>query len=127
MKKYTLLLVEDNETEQFYNKFLLEKEFGDLIEVVQAYDGQEALEFIEAGGAPDCILLDINMPGMDAFGMMDVMKTKGIKVDTIIMLSSSLMSADKNKVNSYAFVKDFFSKPLDEKQLEKLKKIIIHD
>jgi CheY-like chemotaxis protein len=124
MKKITILLVDDNETEQLFNKFILEDEFEDNIVLHQVYDGLEALETLEKGLEPDCILLDINMPRMNAFELLDVMKSKSMTANTVIMLSSTLIPEEKEKAKSYSFVKDFFNKPLNDEKIKRLKEIV---
>jgi CheY-like chemotaxis protein len=70
MKKLNcILLVEDDDTTNFYNQFLIEN-LSIADQVAVALNGQEALEYLEKAGhgdavTPDLILLDINMPVMN--------------------------------------------------------------
>ncbi len=57
-----LLLVEDHvDTRQMYAEFL-----GDLFDVMQAGEGQQALEMMRAR-RPDVVITDLSLPGIDGF------------------------------------------------------------
>ena len=58
-----VLLVEDNDGVRASLALLLESRG---YRVVQARDGQEAWEYLERGGCPSVIVLDIMMPRLDA-------------------------------------------------------------
>ena len=65
VKKYRILLVDDNKKFLQAFRFLLEEALGDRIMILQeAYNGQECLDIIEKQ-TMDVIFMDINMPGMD--------------------------------------------------------------
>jgi two-component system, NtrC family, nitrogen regulation response regulator NtrX len=52
-------------------------------EVITAPDGTKALELI--GGEPvDCVILDLEMPGMDGFEVLRMLERKGIPVPVIV-------------------------------------------
>ena len=65
MKIRTAMIVDDSDSDQFLARARL-LQFDPEMEIVQAYDGQEALEKLEDPNVnPDVILLDINMPRMN--------------------------------------------------------------
>jgi CheY-like chemotaxis protein len=65
VKKYRILLVDDNKKFLQAFRFLLEEALGDRIMILQeAYNGQECLDIIEKQ-TMDVIFMDINMPLMD--------------------------------------------------------------
>ena len=52
-------------------------------EVVTAPSGEKALEIL--GAAPvDCVVLDLEMPGMDGFEVLRVLERKGSQVPVIV-------------------------------------------
>jgi len=62
--KRTILVVDDSPTVRKLVTMTMEKQG---FRVVDAADGQAAVERIRTGGVPDLILLDITMPGMDGY------------------------------------------------------------
>ena len=65
VKKYRILIVDDNRKFLQAFRFLLEEALGDRIMLLEeAYNGQECLDIIEKN-TMDVIFMDINMPVMD--------------------------------------------------------------
>ena len=52
-------------------------------EVIVAGDGRQALERL-GGEAVDCILLDLEMPGMDGFEVLRALEHRGSEVPVIV-------------------------------------------
>jgi len=65
------------------------------------------------------VLLDINMPTMNAWDFLNALAENGVTVDVII-LSSSINPEDKIKAISYKNVKAFLNKPLSKENIKKL-------
>ena len=61
-----ILLVEDSDDDRYITTYVLRKRWPD-IEILDAWNGEEAIEVLERCGdaPPDLILLDINMPLMN--------------------------------------------------------------
>jgi len=55
--------------------------------VVKAHNGNEALELTEST-RPDAITLDISMPGLDAFHIVDALQNNGFRKDLRICIVS---------------------------------------
>ncbi len=97
--KPKVLIVDDD-------KFLLNmysiKFSKNNFEVNSATSGEEALNKIKEGYNPDIILLDIVMPGMDGFEILDKIKKNNIAPDAmIIMLTNQGQLADIEKAKSF--------------------------
>lgn len=76
-------------------------------EVVNAYDGEECLDYFSKGKF-DLILLDIIMPKLDGFKVLE--KLKELKSNTpVIVLSNLSQEDDEKKARSLGAV-DFFIK-----------------
>lgn len=117
----TILLVEDNESDvKITTRAFLQAELHTALFIVS--DGQECLDFIRHEGSyqdpaqyprPDLILLDINMPRVDGFGVLKVLKAdERFKAIPVIMLSASKNDADVRK--SYQLgANSFIQKPVD--------------
>ncbi len=71
-------------------------------EVNSASSGEEALGKIKEGYAPDIVLLDIVMPGMDGFEILDNLKKNNLVPNAmIIMLTNQGQLADIEKAKSF--------------------------
>lgn len=115
-----LMLVDDDKTSNFLNKKILSKFFTDT----HIYDflvAEEAIFFLENSNTKiDLILLDINMPDINGWELIDILKENSkIDIPSIIMLSSSVDEQDMQKSKSYNEVKGFITKPLKLENLEK--------
>jgi PAS domain S-box-containing protein len=69
--------------------------------------------------APDILLLDINMPGIDGFEFLDALNKMNCFVN-VYMYSSSIDPDDVKRARSYPMVRDFLSKPVDGETVRKL-------
>jgi CheY-like chemotaxis protein len=98
-KKAKVLIVDDD-------KFLLNmysiKFAKSNFEVNSAVSGEEAFGKIKEGYIPDIILLDIVMPGMDGFEILDNLKKNNIAPNAmIIMLTNQGQLSDIEKAKSF--------------------------
>ena len=107
-----VLLVDDNESDNFIHKKILEKSgIANYIEI--AMNGQEALDFLTTTGIcghqdgvfcqPELIFLDINMPVMDGWEFLEeYQKLEQCQKGKIvfIMLTTSFNPADKVKADT---------------------------
>ncbi|MDB2683163.1 response regulator [Alphaproteobacteria bacterium] len=119
----SIMIVDDSESDQFLTKVIIEK-YDDTIEIMQAYDGQEALEQLDAiDKQPDIILLDINMPRMNGFEFLEEYNKREEKSKIIAMLTSSDQEEDKEKSIKYGCVKTYFVKPLSSDKVSMLCKL----
>jgi CheY-like chemotaxis protein len=81
-------------------------------EVIQAADGQEAVE--KASGNPvDLVLLDLQMPKMDGFGVLAHLRrdAKFAKIP-IVALTASAMHGDRERALAAGF-SSYIAKPID--------------
>jgi CheY-like chemotaxis protein len=121
-----ILLVDDNDDDVV----LLEESFRDsrflnLLQVV--HDGEEAIRYLRRQGpyqsakTPGLVLLDINMPKMNGFEVLQVMKADPLlKTIPVVMLTTS--TRDEDIARSYdGGACSFVSKPVS---LDKLKEVI---
>ena len=108
-----VLAVDDSEACQFIIRFAIESYDPD-IEVLQAYDGQEALEMLDSADSyPQIIFLDINMPRMNAHEFLEAYSKRPEKKATVvIMLTSLSQKQDIEKSKAYECVKHHIEKPL---------------
>lgn len=106
----TILIVDDEEL----NRLLLCQLFEEKYTVIQAADGNEALEALrEHGEEISIVLLDIVMPVLDGFGVLESMHTSGLlgKIPVVLITGdSSLTSAKRGYEYGTA---DIITKPFE--------------
>ena len=120
MKK--VMVIDDNEADQFLNKLTLQRINPD-VEIMVASDGVEALELLEAcDDLPDVILLDINMPRMNGHEFLAEYNKNNDKdvPPVIVMLTSSAQEKDKHQAMEHNCVKDYLLKPMSEELAKRL-------
>jgi CheY-like chemotaxis protein len=115
---YVLLLIADDNSESANDLAeLLRLLLPPPLEIVLAYDGQEAVEAATAGGAPpDAVLLDIEMPPMNGIDAAIAIRRSLPKATTalIAMTGHSGRSILASARNAFDHV---LLKPLDVQEL----------
>jgi adenylate cyclase len=86
------------------------------VSFVFAHDGVEALAAMEADGAIDMVVTDINMPRMDGLALLMRLQEQDERVSTIIVSAYGDMANIRTAMNRGAF--DFLMKPIDFEDLE---------
>jgi two-component system, chemotaxis family, chemotaxis protein CheY len=99
-EKGPILVVDDDRDLREARRETLEYKGFD---VVEAEDGLAALEYLRANGAPPLVLLDWNMPGMNAPEFMEAFsKEPSFGKTPVVLVSADDRVADKAKTNDYA-------------------------
>lgn len=75
-----------------------------------------ALEWLSTNPA-DILLLDINMPEMKGWQVLDELERRGINIQ-VKMLTSSMDPHDVEESKNYGMVSGFLNKPLKEEEVE---------
>lgn len=104
------ILIVDDEP---FNVDYLEQELEDLsYDIISATDGKQALILVEKEN-PDLVLLDIMMPGMDGFEVLQILKAKPATRDVpvIIISAASDMRSVVKGIGSGA--EDYLPKPFE--------------
>lgn len=106
-----ILVVEDNDMNMQLVEFLLEEGGYDI---VKATSGEEALAMTR-DAAPDLILMDIHLPGMDGLSVVRAMKSEPRTARVpILALTAHAMRGDKDRFLD-AGCDGYISKPIDVK------------
>ena len=104
-----VLITEDEEVNFFYLKTLLKKTKA---RILRAKNGQEAVDIIaEHKGGVDLILMDINMPVMDGYEAMRIIKSKHPDLP-IIAQTAYTLNNDRHKCLKAGF-NDYIAKPVN--------------
>lgn len=130
--KYSnVMLIDDNELDNFINEKTLEaNNFAAKIYVnTSARSAMEFLNNILTMGEdyltvyPEVIFVDINMPIMDGFQFIEYFKKNfesKLKLPKIVILTSSVYHEDKNKASQISKEIVFLNKPLTKAMLDNI-------
>lgn len=117
-----ILIVDDSSIVRNY----LQKIFGNRYQIDNATDGQDAINQISEMGNIEnlsLILLDLMMPNIDGFGVLEYLSGRNLKIPVII-ISGDNTKETVNKAFSYN-VADMIEKPFDAKTIQsKIERII---
>lgn len=118
-----ILVVEDNDRNRRLIVDIL-KHYG--YDVIEAINGGEAIKFAREQ-KPDLILMDMQMPIMNGFTAIKILKsnpeTKDIK---IISITSFAMVGDKERILETG-ADDYMAKPINTRQLPEVVKRILEE
>jgi CheY-like chemotaxis protein len=116
-----ILQAEDDENDVFFLRRALQKA-GLGHTLLHVHDGQEAVDYLSGNGAfadrgkypyPDLLLLDLKMPRMNGFDVLDWLRAHPeVKGPPVVVLSSSNHQEDVHKALALGAA-DFQTKPHD--------------
>lgn len=110
---YRLLLVEDNKTNQFIAKSILEQA-GFVMEITS--DGEEGYQFYAAHQDEiDLILMDLHMPVMDGYAASDMIRKINQEIPIVAMTADAITGVEE-KCLSHG-IRNYVSKPFEPDQL----------
>ncbi len=109
MERQTILIVDDAEM----NRMMLCDMLGDQYDYVEAADGREALRILEKNVAIDLVMLDINMPEMNGFEVLEEMnRYHWIQEIPVIMITAE--ESVESMEHAYSLgVTDYIPRPFN--------------
>lgn len=111
-----VLITEDEEVNFYYLKTLLQR--ADAT-VIRAKNGKEAVDIItKHKGGIDLILMDLNMPVMDGYEAMRIIKTRHPAIP-IIAQTAYTMNNDRHRCLQAGF-NDYIAKPINRLALYRM-------
>ncbi len=121
-----ILLIDDDKINNFLNRSVISELYGSECSVTEYTNPEKAYDFLkscsetEIENTPDVILLDINMPEMSGFELLEKMQEENIILlnTKIFILSSSLDPTDIEQSIQFKSVVNFISKPLNSSKLK---------
>jgi CheY-like chemotaxis protein len=109
----TILLVEDEESLRKVMRDLLER---DGYTVAEAADGVQALDAVDRH-APDVILLDLNLPGLDGYSVLQQLRSR-VSSRSIPVIVLTAKGDEDNEVRVFQLgADDFLTKPFRARAL----------
>lgn len=109
-EKSAIIIAEDDEG----NRAVLNEIFKDDYEIIEAVDGREAVKVIlENRSRAKAVLLDIVMPYMDGFGVLEKMKEEGLlqTIPVVMITGDSLPEVEQRGFTEGA--SEFITKPFE--------------
>jgi CheY-like chemotaxis protein len=113
-----VMLVDDDDTNNFICKRMLAI-FDPNIQVIEFIDPEAALAFFNQEYKKDIklLLLDINMPKINAWQFLEHLEDRSQEYD-IIILTSSIDPKDRMRAKQMTKIKGFWTKPLSLEMID---------
>jgi CheY-like chemotaxis protein len=132
-KLNSILLVDDNEADNYFHNRVIEKS-GLGCHTSIALNGLEAIDFLKEARIhredpdlpppPDLVLLDINMPLVNGWEFLDEYRKlpppEG-QEEVIVILTTSLNPADRTRAETLLGPGSFYPKPLTAAMLDEIR------
>ena len=115
-----MVVVEDDEVIRGMLVFLLEGE-GHTVE--QAADGAEALEILRRR-TPECIVLDLMMPGVDGLTVLRTRQEEGFAADARVVVLTARSGTDDAVWCWEAGADEFLTKPFEPERLLRIIRVL---
>ena len=113
MSKKKILVIDDEKSIRYIIENTLKQEF----DVISLSNGQEGLNYLEAGNFPDLIICDLVMPVMTGFDFLERIKTSGFFDDIPIMILSG-REWSKDKIKCFEMgAEDYVVKPFNPSEV----------
>lgn len=103
----TVLVVDDDPSVGTLLRYVLE----DRYDVVFAPGGVEAVEMIDAGTSFDAAVVDVMMPDVDGFGVVEAIRA--VRGSVPVMMLTALSGADTRERAAKAGASNYLTKPFD--------------
>lgn len=87
------------------------------VDITYATNGYEGIEAIRAGKG-EMVFLDLTMPGLDGYGVLESVKSEELKA-VIIVISGDIQPEARERVKSLGAL-DFIKKPINKDKLQEV-------
>ena len=121
-KRQKILIVDDAE----FNRVILKEILGETYNYLEAENGNQAIQIVEENPEIDLMLLDINMPQMNGFGVLEWMNRFQWIDETPVIMISSEESVDTMRKAYEMGITDYITRPFDSVIVKKESRIHWH-
>ena len=108
-KRQKILIVDDAE----FNRVILKEILGETYNYLEAENGNQAIQIVEENPEIDLMLLDINMPQMNGFEVLKIMKRSQCIAETPVIMISSEDAVDTMRKAYELGITDYITRPFD--------------
>ena len=108
-KRQKILIVDDSNL----NRDILKEILGDTYNYLEAENGNQAIQMIGENIGIDLMLLDINMPQMNGFEVLKIMKRSQCIAETPVIMISSEDAVDTMRKAYELGITDYITRPFD--------------
>ena len=108
-KRPKILIVDDAE----FNRDMLKEILGETYDYLEAENGSQVIQMLGENVGIDLILLDINMPQMNGFEVLEIMKRSQCIDETPVIMISSEKSVDTMRKAYDLGITDYITRPFD--------------
>ncbi len=121
--KYTILVIDDEVGyRKFYSK-IIQKAFK--AKVVEASNPREAFDYIKEHDLPDIIILDMQMPVLDGYSTLKMLRSNQATKDIPVIASTALNNSQLISSLIKLKISDYIIKPTNSKiTIEKIRKVL---
>ncbi len=91
-------------------------------EIIEAVNGMDGVKKIQ-DECPDCIFLDLLMPEMDGYEVLEILKAKNIKIP-VVVCSADIQNTAKTKCTELGAFSFLNKPPMKEEVLQELEKAL---
>ena len=108
-KRQKILIVDDAK----FNRNILKEFLGETYDYLEAENGNQAIQMIGENIGIDLMLLDINMPQMNGFEVLEIMKRSQCIAETPVIMISSEDAVDTMRKAYELGITDYITRPFD--------------
>ena len=108
-KRQKILIVDDAK----FNRNILKEFLGETYDYLEAENGNQAIQMIGENIGIDLMLLDINMPQMNGFEVLEIMKRSQCIDEIPVIMISSEESVDAMRKAYEMGITDYITRPFD--------------
>lgn len=126
MNQVSILITDDDEDDRLLLRQALEKQISKAV-VYEAQDGQKAIEYLKQGvqeSGFDLVLLDVNMPRVNGFDVLDEIRSSPTLKHTPTVMISTGTHPDQISLAYQKGVNSYIKKPDDWSGYDEIAKAI---